>query len=95
MEPYNYNKQLPIQTQIQDSDKIEHLPVNSIKPTEHELSIINNLFNQEKSNLIKNEYTDVIFILVMYILISFPYVDTLLSTYFPIQTENPFITYNL
>ena len=82
MSTYNYNNQIPVQTQIADSDKIIQLPVDSSKPTKHELNIINNLFKQPDNSSYK-QLISLLILLMIHLVISLPYLDSMIETYIP------------
>lgn len=78
---------------MSDTDIIDQLPVDQSLPTHDEINLINNIFKKEKTNIQKicAEFKDIIYIGIIYILFSIPYIDTLIHSLIPLSFTYPYI----
>lgn len=74
-------------------DIIDQLPVDNQLPTHEEINLINTIFKKEKTNIEKilEEFKSVIFIGILYILLSLIYVDNFIKSILPITLKYPYI----
>jgi hypothetical protein len=69
-----------------NADVIDQLQEDKNAPSHDEINMVNTLFKKERSTIQKifNEVKTVIFVALLYIALSIPYVDTLIQKVIPI-----------
>lgn len=87
---------LPVQygTPVQGADAISQLQADRTQPTQNELYLVDNLFQQNKStmNLLAQESKDLVLIAVLFILFSLPSVVTMMGKMISIMNGSEYIS---
>lgn len=77
-----------------DADIIEQLPVDQSLPTHDEINLINTIFKKEKTNIQKilNEFKDVLFVGIIFIVLSIPYTENMIKSIVPMTYNYTYLT---
>lgn len=75
------------------ADNLDNLPADETVPTHGEIQILDNLFKQNPTVLdrIKNESSDLVLLLILFVFFSLPIVDEMLKKFVTITNSSMYI----